>query len=984
MRLLKRRQRGGREIPVTHHAPRFTFYAIRNLEYFIPLESQIFFRSKKFTMTTIPQTLATAIQHHQAGNLQQAEQLYRQILQVEPHHPDALHLLGVIAHQLGNNEAAIHYIDKAISVNPSDPNFHSNLGAAYQAMGELDAAVASYRQALNIQPDLAEGHYNLGSVLQSQGKLDEAAASYRRALRIQPNYPETHYNLGNTLHEQGQLDEAIASYCRALKISPSFAEAHNNLGNIFGSQGKLNEGVASYQRALKIQPDYAEAHNNLGVVLREDGKLNEAAASFQRALQIQPDYAEAHSNLGNVLQEGGKFCEAVTSYQQALQIRPDFVDAHYNLGLALQVQGKLDEAIASYQQTVRLQPDHSEAYYDLGNALKAQGKPSEAVECYRWALKLNPDFAQAHNNLGVALQAGGKPDEAMVNFQHAIHINPNFAEAYCNLGNALQERGMLDEAVASCRQALRIHPDFAQAHNNLGVALQKQGKLNETIASFQRALQIQPDYAEAHNNLGNALQEQGTPDEAAISFQRALQIKPDYAEPYNNLGHTLLVHGQLNKVVAHFRRAIQIQPDYASANSNLLLSLNYDPDASPESIFAEHRRWGEVHACISMDFPLHGNVPQANRRLRIGYVSPDFRTHSVAFFIEPILAHRDREQVEVICYAEVSAPDATTTRLGALVDGWRSTCGLTDAQVAEVVRADEIDILVDLAGHTANNRLLAFARKPAPVQVTYGYASTTGLKTVDYRLTDAWVEPHEHVDLYTEELVYLPHGFLCYAPSQEAPEVEILPAHKANYITFGSFNNLPKVNSQVVALWAKILLAAPEARLILKSKPLNDEATRERYFALFEANGISRERVDLIGYAPSLREHLALYNQVDIGLDAFPYSGQTSTCEALWMGVPVVTLAGETYVNRAGVSLLARVGLTDLIADTPHEYMSLAVELADDINQLSKIRASLRSQMAGSPLCDGKTFTRGLEAAYRKMWQRWCEGAHTGTDARRD
>ena len=485
-------------------------------------------------------------------------------------------------------------------------------------------------------------------------------------------------------------------------------------------------------------------------------------------------------------------------------------------------------------------------------------------------------------------------------------------------------------------------------------------------------MQIRPDYAEAHNNLGNVLQKQNKLDEAVVNFQQALQLKPDYVEAYGNLGHALFIHGKLDKAVAHFRRALQIQPDCAKAHSNLLFALNRHPDTRPESIFAEHRRWGEVHSCMSSGSPLHENVPDADRHLRIGYVSPDLRRHSAAFFIEPILTHHDRSHFEVICYAEVAAPDVTTARLGALSDGWRSTCGMTDVQVADLVRADEIDILVDLAGHTANNRLLAFARKPAPVQVTYGYASTTGLKTVDYRLTDAWVEAHEHVDLYTEELVYLPHGFLCYAAPQEAPEVEILPAHKANYITFGSFNNLPKVNSQVVALWAQILLATPEARLILKSKPLNDEATRERYFALFEANGISRERVDLIGYAPSLREHLALYNQVDIGLDAFPYSGQTSTCEALWMGVPVVTLAGETYVSRAGVSLLARVGLTELIAHTPQRYVDVAVQLASDRDRLSSIRGSLRSQTADSPLCDGQAFTRALEDAYRTMWRRWC------------
>ena len=456
-----------------------------------------------------------------------------------------------------------------------------------------------------------------------------------------------------------------------------------------------------------------------------------------------------------------------------------------------------------------------------------------------------------------------------------------------------------------------------------------------------------------------------------------MAIKPDFAEAYNNLGDVLNLQGKLDEAVANFQQALRIKPDYATAHGNLAFSLNYHSNIEPAAIFAEHRRWGEVHGRFSETPLTYRNLPDPNRRLRIGYVSPDFRRHSAAFFSEHLLTHHDRDHFEIMCYAEVAIPDATTERLHALSDGWWSTCGMTDAQVADLVHTDEIDILVDLAGHTANNRLLVFARKPAPVQVAHAYATTTGITAIDYRLTDRWAEPPEHTDLYTEELVHLPDGFLCYAPPQEAPPVGPLPARETDYITFGSFNNLPKINPQVVALWAKILLATPKARLILKSKPLSDPGTRERYFSLFDANGISRERVSLISYAPSLKEHLGLYNQVDIGLDPFPYNGQVTTFEALWMGVPVVTLAGRVYVGRTGISFLSRLGLTELIADTPQRYVEIAVQLADNLERLSSLRASLRGQMAGSPLCDGQTFTRGLEDAYRRMWHRWCEHAHT-------
>ena len=473
--------------------------------------------------------------------------------------------------------------------------------------------------------------------------------------------------------------------------------------------------------------------------------------------------------------------------------------------------------------------------------------------------------------------------------------------------------------------------------------------------------------------MGNTLTDQGQLDEAIGSCQQAVRIKPNYSEAYNNLGNALLAQGKLDEAVSSYQQVLRIEPDYAEAHSNFLFCLNYNPDADLAAIFAEHRRWGEVHTRISEVSSTYRNTPDSNRPLRIGYVSPDFRTHSVAFFIKPILANHDSEQVETICYAEIPAPDATTERLKALSSGWRSTCGMTDAQIADLVQADGIDILVDLAGHTANNRLLAFARKPAPVQVTYlGYANTTGLKTIDYRLTDAWTDAVEQPVLSTEESIRLPHGLLCYAPPEAAPPVSPLPTQECGYITFGSFNNLPKVNPQVVELWSKILLALPQARLILKTKSLNDAATRERYFALFAQNGVSPERLDLMGRTPSLSEHLALYNRVDIGLDPFPYNGGTTTCEALWMGVPVVTLAGATYAGRLGVSLLSSVGLREWIAETPAAYIELAFQFAGHPGRLCSLRANLRSRMAGSPLCDGKTFTRGLEDAYRAMWRRWC------------
>jgi predicted O-linked N-acetylglucosamine transferase (SPINDLY family) len=422
-----------------------------------------------------------------------------------------------------------------------------------------------------------------------------------------------------------------------------------------------------------------------------------------------------------------------------------------------------------------------------------------------------------------------------------------------------------------------------------------------------------------------------------------------------------------------YYRALQIRPDYAKTYHALLIAANYHSD-DPERIMREHLAWGEHHRSLKPEENRFANPPDPQRRLRLGYVSPDFRTHSVAFFLEPLLAHHDPATVEVYAYAHVPRPDAVTERLKTRVQGWRDIHGLSDDQVADLIRQDRIDILVDLAGHTANNRLLVFARKPAPIQVTYlGYPNTTGLTAIDYRLTDALADPPGETERYhTETLIRLPHGFLCYQPPSHAPAVAPPPAAVNGYVTFGSFNNLAKVTPKVVEVWARILKAVEGARVVMKNKSFSDAATRERCHEQFIRHGIERERIALRDRLTALEDHLGLYHQIDLALDTFPYHGTTTTCEALWMGVPVITLAGHTHAARVGVSLLTRVGLPELIAQNEDDYVERAVALAQDLPRLTELRATLRQRMTQSPLCDAPAFTRNLEAAYREMWRGWC------------
>jgi predicted O-linked N-acetylglucosamine transferase (SPINDLY family) len=639
-------------------------------------------------------------------------------------------------------------------------------------------------------------------------------------------------------------------------------------------------------------------------------------------------------------------------------------------------QGKLDEAVAAYRAVIERQPDSPEAHHFLAIALHRQGRLDDAIAAYRRVTELGPGFAETHSNLGLALMAQGRHDKAAAACRQAIALRPDFVEAHNYLGIALQRCGKLAEAVGAYRAAIALRPNFPEVFSNLCVALHVLGQFDEAVAAGRRAVALRPGFAEAHNNLGYALEAQGRPAEAITAYRRAIELAPGYAQAYNNLGNALQSQGRLDEAVASYREALRVDPNHATAHSNLLLCLNARAEQDPAAMFSEHRKWGERFGTpATAAAGRHGNDPDPDRRLRIGYVSPDLRIHSVAFFFEPLIAAHDRDAVEAFCYSSAVRPDAVTERLRRLADGWREIGAMNDADVAEQVRADGIDILVDLAGHMAGNLLTMFAHKPAPVQVSYiGYPNTTGLDAVNYRLTDALADPQGQESYYCETLVRLPRCFLCYAPPDDAPAVAPPPEAKAGSVTFGSFNHLRKVTPEVIAMWSRILVAVPAARLVLKAKPLAEAATRDRFYALFERNGIERHRIEFLGWDPSLGGHLDLYGRVDIALDPFPYNGTTTTCEALWMGVPVVTLEGCAHAGRVGVSLLTAVGLGDLVAHSPDDYVAKVAALANDPARRTDLRGRLRGMMAASPLCDAAGLARSIEAAYRDMWRRWCAG----------
>jgi protein O-GlcNAc transferase len=599
------------------------------------------------------------------------------------------------------------------------------------------------------------------------------------------------------------------------------------------------------------------------------------------------------------------------------------------------------------------------------------GRFTAAEPIYRQILKIKPDHPDAIHLLGLLAHQTGKPQVAVEYIGRAIRLQGTVGSFHYNLGNALMDLGKLDKAVDCYRRALELEPNFAAAHANLGTALQGLGMLDDAVVSYRRALELQPGYAQVHYNLGNALQGQGRLDEAIASFHRALSLQPQLAQAHNNLGNAFKAQGKLDEAIAAYRRACEVQPDFAAAYSNLLYVLNLSPDYDAQTIYAEHRRWnqrfGEPLAKLIQP---HANKRSTNRRLRIGYVSPYFCEGTTGVFLLPLLEAHDHEHFEIFCYSSVRVPDTTTERFRAQADVWRNVAGSSDEQLAQTIRHDRIDILVDLTMHTADNRLLVFARKPAPVQVAYlAYAGTTGLGSMDYRLTDPYLDPPTQDErIYSEESIRLPETFWCYRPLIETPAVNALPALQTGQITFGSLNNFAKVTAPTLAAWISLMQAMPEARLLLHA---NCGEHRDRVRELFARQRVSPERLTFTDSVP-WAEYFQLYHHIDVALDPFPYAGGTTTCDALWMGVPVVSLAGQTAVGRGGLSILSNVGLADLVAQDAEQYVRIARELACDLPRLSHLRATLRERMQASPLMDAPRFARNVEAAYREMWRRWC------------
>lgn len=668
----------------------------------------------------------------------------------------------------------------------------------------------------------------------------------------------------------------------------------------------------------------------VGIKHYQKKELGEAAKVFSQVVAADPNHPRALNALAVIDSENGNYEQAEAKLDKLLTAHPEFEKGYNTRGMLLQKLKKLEDAEKDFVKAISLNPGFAEAYGNLGNLNLALQKYPAAAECFRKVIGLNPRSPQALSSLGTVLSLQGKYDEAEASINAALDLDPHFAPAYLARGELFKLTDRPSEAIAAFEKAIVCQPD-AMSLRYLGDYYCNVGKLSSAL-------------------------------ELLLKAQRLGESDPDTA---NVLGNIYVAMGRLDEALKAFRSVMDAGHGNRLLHANLVMTLHYSSKISSEDIFKESVALGTAYTAPPISTCLLvGDFP-----LKIGFVSADFKIHSVSYFLEPLLAALDRKKFKVYCYSGVRNPDAVTERFKSLADSWVDSFEMDDDLLAEKIVAEKIDILVDLSGYTRGNRLGVFARKPAPIQITWlGYPDTTGLRAIDYRISDAVADPIDVADkLHTERLIRLPDCFLCYQPPYDAPKVMPTPVHEKKYITFGSFNNLVKVTPEVLAVWSRIFNSVSSARLVLKCRTLIDDENHNYWLNLLEKHGIDTTRLLLIPYDISKMNHFARYGEIDIALDTFPYNGTTTTCEALWMGVPVITLAGDRHASRVGASLLSCVGLNELVANSHEEYVDMAIKLAADEARLLSYRQTMRNRILVSPLCDADGFARRWEDAVLKI-----------------
>lgn len=849
-------------------------------------------------------------------------------------------------------------------------------------------------------PLLDEACRTAGAYLDA-GQPGAAEAVLRAVLHAAPQHPLANYYFGLFLLQSHPASAALPYLLAALEVSPETssywltyvdtlirAEQMENarevlaLGKSYGLEGDavdlLSARLQLAQSAPKIktaakkrkQPDAAE--EAVLISFLEHGRFTEAIVLASAMTAEFPRHGFGWKMLGALLRSQGDSAGALVPMQKSVQLSPRDAQAQTNLGLVLNDLGRLKESVACHRRALAILPSFDEAHVNLGSAFLSQNRLTEAEVCYRQAVALNPNYAGAYSNLGISLFRQRRFVEAEAAYLEALRIFPEYAEAYNNLGNTLKAQSRLDEAETQFLRAIGIKPDFADAHYNLGCMGFECGNLQDAIAHFKQSLIFKPDFAKAHLNLSAVFFEMGQFGEAKKCAQKALEVDPSFAEAYANLANAESGLGEIEHAVSSYKKALEKNSGNAAAYSNYLLAISRSSALDPAAFFAEHCRFGDQFEAPLRDlWPQHTNTRDPERCLKIGFVSADLYLHAVANFIEPIWANlAGLSSIAIHVYYNRIHEDSVSERLRSYVSCWHGVAMLSDTELAEKILNDRIDILIDLSGHTGRNRLLAFARKPAPVQASWiGYPGSTGLRAMDYYFADRYyLPPGQFDDQFTEKLAYLPAS-APFLPYEAAPPINDLPALNAGYLTFGSFGSPSKLSESTIALWSQLLRALPESRMLLGA--MAQEREYEKLIHAFAQEGIARERLRFYPRSDML-SYLTLHHQVDICLDTYPYTGGTTTFHALWMGVPTLTVTGSTPAGRSGASILAHVGLDAFVASDASDFVQRGKVWAGNQRELADLRACLRARCKQSPTRSPELLAASFERALRIMWQRWC------------
>ena len=711
-----------------------------------------------------------------------------------------------------------------------------------------------------------------------------------------------------------------------------------------------------------------------GVRLQNDGQPQEAEAIYRAILADDPRNADALRLMGLLALGAKNYRRGLEYMMEAIATAPGQAAYHADAAECYRALGRIDEAIAECRRALDLDPDLADAHNRLGLALMSTGQFAEAAACFRAAIASRQHHAPYHNNLGIALARANDLEPAADAYRQATVLDAENLSARLNLANLLETLGDHHGALNHLRTALKKNPNSIRAARALGTLLSRLGRHDEAIETLRAARDAQPQSVELALAHGNALAAAERLDEAVAILEAVHRLAPDNSEVAGILAGALTQMGNVEDAAKTLDAALAANPDQPDLDSVRLMVSHYRENADGASLLAAHRQWSHRHAAaLAIHYAPHRNPPEPGRIINVGYVSGDFREHSVGYFIEALLVHHDRRQVRVHAYATSRRADKTTRRLRAVCDAWHDIDGLSDADAAALIRAEGIDILVDLSGHTALGRPLLFARRPAPVQIGYlGYPSTSGMVAMDYRITDAIIDPKDQPPLYVEALIRLARGAHCYTPPASAPDIAPGPASRGGTPVFGSFAHAWKIGGTAAGLWARVLSEVPEARLVLKGYGLSNEATRTRLTEAMTGAGVEASRLTFLPFTPTHADHMKAFRDIDVMLDTFPYNGTTTTCEALWMGVSVVTLTGSLPISRTGASILGQVGLDALVAADPDRYVSIAAGLARDPAACVRYRQELRPRMTASPLVDARGFAGTIEQAYRSAWQHWC------------